>query len=140
MNYLDLLNTFSPVIAYFIVLAILFAESGLLVGFFLPGDSLIFPLGLLASQGHFSFLALVLFCTAAPTLAGVARMEYKTFLTYNVAGGAVWSMSLLALGYFLGRVIPNIDHYLLPFIGLTVVVSLISPLKHGMAYRWTEQV
>jgi membrane-associated protein len=33
--------------------AIVFAESGLLVGFFLPGDSLLFTAGLLASQGKF---------------------------------------------------------------------------------------
>ncbi len=31
--------------------AVIFAECGLLVGFFLPGDSLLFTLGLLASQG-----------------------------------------------------------------------------------------
>ena len=32
------------------VLAIVFIESGLLVGFFLPGDSLLFTAGLLSSQ------------------------------------------------------------------------------------------
>lgn len=32
---------------------IVFAESGLLVGFFLPGDSLLFTAGFLASQGFF---------------------------------------------------------------------------------------
>lgn len=44
----------------FIVSAIIFAESGLLVGFFLPGDTLLFGAGLAASQGRFSILALVL--------------------------------------------------------------------------------
>ena len=38
---------------------IVFAETGLLIGFFLPGDSLLFTAGLLASQGHLD-LALVL--------------------------------------------------------------------------------
>jgi membrane-associated protein len=33
------------------VIAIVFAESGLLIGFFLPGDSLLFTAGFLASQG-----------------------------------------------------------------------------------------
>lgn len=33
------------------ILVIVFAESGLLIGFFLPGDSLLFTAGLLASQG-----------------------------------------------------------------------------------------
>lgn len=42
--------------AYFI----LFAESGLLIGFFLPGDSLLFTAGLLASRGYFSVWALII--------------------------------------------------------------------------------
>ena len=37
------------------LLAIIFAESGLFFGFFLPGDSLIFTAGLLASQGIIPF-------------------------------------------------------------------------------------
>ncbi|HVJ96737.1 MAG TPA: DedA family protein, partial [Acidimicrobiia bacterium] len=32
---------------------IIFAESGLLIGFFLPGDSLLFTAGLLASQDNY---------------------------------------------------------------------------------------
>lgn len=43
-----------------IVAAIVFAESGLLVGFFLPGDTLLFGAGLAASQGRFSIIALIL--------------------------------------------------------------------------------
>ena len=37
------------------LLLIIFAESGLLIGFFLPGDSLLFTAGLLASQGKLNF-------------------------------------------------------------------------------------
>jgi len=37
-------------IGYFGVWAIVFAESGLLIGFFLPGDSLLFTAGFVASQ------------------------------------------------------------------------------------------
>ncbi|MBI4948040.1 DedA family protein, partial [Candidatus Berkelbacteria bacterium] len=40
--------------------AIIFAESGLLIGFFLPGDSLIFTAGLLASRGYFSLWLLII--------------------------------------------------------------------------------
>lgn len=36
------------------VFLIVFAESGLLIGFFLPGDSLLFVAGFLASQGYFN--------------------------------------------------------------------------------------
>jgi membrane-associated protein len=40
--------------------AIVFAESGLLIGFFLPGDSLLFTAGFLASQGVFRIVPLSL--------------------------------------------------------------------------------
>jgi membrane-associated protein len=39
---------------YFGVWAIIFSETGLLIGFFLPGDSLLFLSGFLASQGFFN--------------------------------------------------------------------------------------
>lgn len=38
---------------------VVFAESGLLVGFFLPGDTLLFSAGIFASQGFFSLTALI---------------------------------------------------------------------------------
>jgi membrane-associated protein len=41
-----------------VITAIVFAETGLLVGFFLPGDSLLFTAGALAAQGHFSIVLL----------------------------------------------------------------------------------
>ncbi len=39
---------------YFVLAAIVFAETGLFIGFFLPGDSLLFTAGLVASQGFFN--------------------------------------------------------------------------------------
>ena len=44
---------------------IVFAESGLLIGFFLPGDSLLFTAGLLASQGVLTFPVVVVGCFVA---------------------------------------------------------------------------
>ncbi|MBX4210878.1 VTT domain-containing protein [Candidatus Parcubacteria bacterium] len=40
------------------IIFIIFAESGLLIGFFLPGDSLLFTAGILASQGYINIFAL----------------------------------------------------------------------------------
>lgn len=48
--------------------AMVFAESGLLIGFFLPGDSLLFTAGFLASQGVFNIVVLVVFCFLAAVL------------------------------------------------------------------------
>lgn len=51
---------------YIVLTAIIFAECGLLVGFFLPGDSLLFTAGILAAQGMFNpWLLMILLLTAA---------------------------------------------------------------------------
>ncbi|HYN87571.1 MAG TPA: VTT domain-containing protein [Ardenticatenaceae bacterium] len=42
---------YGPTVAYILLFAVIFAESGLFFGFFLPGDSLLLTVGLLASQG-----------------------------------------------------------------------------------------
>lgn len=48
-----------------VVALIIFAESGLLIGFFLPGDTLLFSAGLLAAQGLFPLQWLILITIAA---------------------------------------------------------------------------
>lgn len=47
---------------YLGLFGIVFAESGLLLGFFLPGDSLLFTAGFLATQGYFNIFILVVIC------------------------------------------------------------------------------
>ena len=43
------LSTLAPFIFYLVVAAIVFIETGLLFGFFLPGDSILFSAGLVAA-------------------------------------------------------------------------------------------
>ena len=57
MSSISLLN--DPIqliknVGYIGLILIIFAETGLLFGFFLPGDSLLVTAGLLASYGHLS--------------------------------------------------------------------------------------
>ncbi|OGK23326.1 hypothetical protein A3C25_06305 [Candidatus Roizmanbacteria bacterium RIFCSPHIGHO2_02_FULL_38_11] len=59
---------FLPTIGYLGIFAIVFAESGLLIGFFLPGDSLLFTAGFLASQGIFDIRVLSLICFVGAVL------------------------------------------------------------------------
>jgi membrane-associated protein len=70
------------------VLLVLFAETGLLIGFFLPGDSLLFTAGLLCTTGaetvHLS-LGPVLVCAAAGALLGAQT----GFVIGRVGGPAV---------------------------------------------------
>lgn len=51
-----------PTLGYLGITTIIFAESGLFIGFFLPGDSLLFAAGFLASQGVFNIWILALLC------------------------------------------------------------------------------
>src|SRR3989339_1849844 len=70
MNYL--INLDLPLliktIGYLGVFIIIFAESGLFFGFFLPGDSLLFTAGLLSSQGYFNITLLIFIITTAAIL------------------------------------------------------------------------
>ena len=63
------------------------------------------------------------------------RSHYPTFLTYNLVGGLLWTVGLTLGGFFLGSLIPDVDRYLLPIVGLIVVISLIPPLLH----LWRER-
>lgn len=42
--------------------------------------------------------------TFAPFLAGVGKMSYRWFLTYNVIGGVLWICAFLGAGYFFGSI------------------------------------
>ena len=63
--------------------------------------------------------------TFAPILAGIGRMEYKTFLSYNIVGGVLWTTTLLLFGYTLGAIIPSVDRYLLPIILGIIALSFL---------------
>ncbi|MDF3292185.1 MULTISPECIES: DedA family protein [Streptomyces] len=150
------------------ILLVVFAESGLLIGFFLPGDSLLFTTGLLIANGQYLHYPLWLVCllvavaavlgdqagylfgrkvgpalfrrpdsklfkqenvekaheffehhgpksiilarfvpivrTFTPIIAGVSRMNYRSFFVFNLIGGTLWGAGVTVLGYFLGQI------------------------------------
>lgn len=60
--------------------------------------------------------------TYAPVAAGVGRMRYRTFISYNVIGAFVWGVGVTVLGYLLGTIAfvrDNIE-------ALAVLIVLIS--------------
>ena len=62
--------------------------------------------------------------TFAPVAAGVGKMHYRHFVSYNVIGALLWGVGVTVLGYFLGRiefVRDNIEAILV----LIVAVSLV---------------
>ena len=185
------LTEFVKAAGYVGLFVTIFAESGLFFGFFLPGDSLLFTAGFLASQGILNIYVLVpLLAIAAvsgdqtgywmgghlgrwlmkkretfffskhnleraekfykdhggkalifarfipavrtfvPIVAGMAKMEYRTFITYNAIGGITWAIGVTLAGYFLGSAIPGVDKYLLPIVGGIIIVSVIPAAFH----------
>lgn len=61
----------------------------------------------------------------APIVAGIGRMDYRLFVTYNIVGGIVWAFGFVIGGWFLGKSIPNVDRYVLPLVIAVVIVTSI---------------
>lgn len=59
-----------------------------------------------------------------PGLAGMAGMPYRTFLPFNVAGGAAWVTMSVLLGYFGGTAWQHTAH-LVSWVGLGVLALVI---------------
>lgn len=178
------------------ILTIVFAESGLLIGFFLPGDSLLFTTGLLVATDQYLHYPLWLVCllivvaailgdqvgylfgrkvgpalfkrpdsrlfkqeniekaheffekygpkslvlarfvpvvrTFTPIIAGVSRMNYRSFITFNVIGGVLWGAGVTVLGYFLGQidfVHQHVEKILILIVLLSVLPIIIEFLR-----------
>lgn len=64
-----------------------------------------------------------------PGLAGMARMPYRTFLAYNVAGGVAWATAMVFLGYLAGASWQRAAHWAsrigLAMLGLIVLVVVL---------------
>lgn len=72
--------------------------------------------------------------TFAPFVAGMAQMEYRTFIIYNAIGGVSWVSIFLALGYFFGNLPIVKERFGLVIIAI-IVISLV-PI--GIEY-WKER-
>ena len=193
---IDLIE-FIKIASVFGVMAIVFAETGLMIGFFLPGDSLLFTAGFLAASHILNlninllvgliFLAAVLgnstgytlgrrigpkifkkpdarlfkqeyvqrahafydknggktiilaqfipiIRTFAPVMAGVAKLDFKKFIAFNVIGAVLWTTTVTYAGYFLSQWFVSmglsIDTVLLPIVILIVLLSISPAIIH----------
>jgi len=177
---------------YGILFGIIFAETGLVVTPFLPGDSLLFAAGALSAMGSLNIgvlwliMAVAAFLgdtvnywighyigpkafsmnsgllkkeyldkaqafydkhggkaiilarfvpivrTFAPFVAGVGKMHYGKFLSYNLVGGLVWVTLFLGTGYFFGNipfVKENFEYVAVGIILVSVVPIVLEAIK-----------
>lgn len=63
--------------------------------------------------------------TFAPAVAGAAEMNYKKFVFYNFFGGVLWIFSMSFVGFFLGRIIPNVSTHIHLIIAIVIFISLL---------------
>ncbi|MGN6132532.1 MAG: bifunctional DedA family/phosphatase PAP2 family protein [Nocardioidaceae bacterium] len=79
-----------------------------------------------------------------PGLAGMAKLRYRTFLAYNVAGGVLWASAAVLLGYLAGSSWRRVEH-LASRIGLAAVVVVVVLVGAGLLLKraragWATQV
>ena len=76
--------------------------------------------------------------TFAPVVAGVSKMRYRTFVTYNVIGGILWGAGVVLLGYFLGQiefVADNIEPIILLIVAISVMPIALEILRARRQHR-----
>ncbi len=62
--------------------------------------------------------------TLAPFVAGIGRMGYSIFITYNIVGAILWVVSLTLIGYFLGNIEWVKDNFSKVILGITILSVL----------------
>jgi membrane-associated protein len=71
--------------------------------------------------------------TFAPVVAGAASMTYRRFAAFNLVGAVLWINSMTLTGYFLGRMVPNIEKRIHIVVALVIFLSLLPGL-----WAWTR--
>jgi membrane-associated protein len=75
--------------------------------------------------------------TFAPFVAGVSKMSYGYFITWNVIGGISWVALFTLLGYFFGN-IPFVQKNFELVIIAIVLISLVPAVVEGLKFRKKE--
>ncbi|MDO8577210.1 MAG: VTT domain-containing protein [Candidatus Daviesbacteria bacterium] len=120
-------------VGYLGIFTIVFLESGLLIGFFFHKKYLERAQGFYDKHGGKTIILarfIPVIRAFAPVVAGAGKMDYKKFLIFNLVGGVLWAIGVTLAGYYLGNLIPDVDKYLLPIVGLIVIASVLPALHH----------
>jgi membrane-associated protein len=76
--------------------------------------------------------------TFTPVMAGVGRMNFRRFISFNVIGALLWAVGVTLLGYWLGSfpfVQQNIEYILLTIIFVSVAPMLVEYLRKRAEMR-----
>lgn len=73
--------------------------------------------------------------TFAPFVAGVGRMNYARFTTYNIAGGVLWVLVCVGAGYFFGNLPWVQKNFELVVVGIIIVSVLPMGVEVVLAKR-----
>ena len=76
------------------------------------------------------------------TMAGATKLNYFTFMLFNIIGGAIWSVGLVLVGYYFGELLtPKELHYVFGAVGVgfvAVVIAMPFALKY-FKKRYSEK-
>jgi len=80
--------------------------------------------------------------TFAPFVAGIGRMKYSQFISYNVIGGVLWVLVATLAGFFFGNIPFVKENFSLVVLGIVVVsvVPMISPLVKKIIEKTVRKI
>jgi membrane-associated protein len=74
------------------------------------------------------------FRAVMPALAGTSSMSYRRFLTFNAAGGLVWGIGFVMLGYAAGDSYKTVERS----VGGVAVVVVLSAVLLALVFRFVQ--
>jgi len=72
-------------------------------------------------------------------LAGIVGIPVKKFLVWNITGAVIWTQLVMGAGFILGEKLKgSVDKYLLPIVGLIIIISVI-PVVIEFFREWSTR-
>jgi membrane-associated protein len=76
--------------------------------------------------------------TFAPFVAGISKMNYSRFISYNIVGGLLWVIGLTMLGYFFGNMEIVQKNFELVIFGI-IFISILPPVVEYLRYKLSKK-
>lgn len=76
--------------------------------------------------------------TFAPFVAGIGKMDYSRFLSFNIIGGIAWVVTFVYGGYFFGN-IPVIKNNFTVTIMIIIILSIAPGVVEFIRHKWSKK-